>query len=124
MYENLYRIALVGFFLVPPIVIWTRYYHPTSMPWWLSITLIVFGCWVLAHLSVTFQFRHLDALVIDNPDVSQELLERWSNDGGKKVFAALFGWLYGIIYSIPYLMIYGVARWWRHRSESSDELAA
>jgi hypothetical protein len=36
------------------------------------------------------------------------LSDLWQNDGAKRLFALLFGWAYGRVYLLPWLVVYFV----------------
>ena len=111
--SSIYYKAFVALFLVaPPFLLAVRLLMPTRMPWWLLAVLAAFLGWVFANLAVHFYYEHVDDLLaeaggIDN--APQQLVDQWQNDGAKLVFAYLFGWLYGLIYLLPWLVVYRLA---------------
>ena len=122
MYEHLSALTLAAFFALPPLVFAIRYFRASLVNRWAALAIVLLGCWLLLHASTTLHYWHLDALVIDQPDVPQALIDRWANDGSKKTLVALLGWLFGLIYAIPYYAIYRLALW--RRSNRAAETQA
>ena len=56
----------------------------------------------------------------DSPLLPDDLVERWANDGAKRVFALFFGWVYALLWFVPPLLIYAVIqlfrRWYANRN--------
>jgi hypothetical protein len=90
------------------------------MPWWAVGLLLTGGGWVLVNGTVYFYFEYLGDLVRAHPNPSTELIHRVSADGGARVFAAVFGWLYGPVYSVPFFLIFGVSYSLRRRDGSRN----
>ena len=81
------------------------------MPWWLIGILSASLGWLWSNLAVFFYYQYLDALLAQAGGIEhapQELIDRWQNDGAKRVFALFFGWLYGLIYLASWLVLYGM----------------
>jgi hypothetical protein len=76
---------------------------------WLIYTIIIIVGWASALGTVVFYFQYLGDLLGQYQHPPQELLDRWANDGAKKVFALMFGWIYALLYSLPWLLLYFVA---------------
>jgi len=96
------------------------------LPWWLLLLLIAFLSWIFVNSTVYFYFEYLGDLINTYEQPPQNLIERWENDGGKRVFALAFGWAYGLIYSLPWLMIYGIInliKKWNKRKNLSEPVA-
>ena len=107
MNHVLYVITIGGFFLLPLILLSWRTFRPKKMPWWLAFVLAAVLGWFLVNAAVYFYFEYLNDLVHaygQNP--SPGLIERYTNDGGKRVFALFFGWAYGIVYFVLCLLVY------------------
>jgi hypothetical protein len=104
-------INIALFFLAAPALLSVRFVRPKRLPWWLLGILAAVSGWVFSNLSVHFYYRHLYDLVIEAGgfDVAPpDLVDDWQADGAKRVFALLFGWLYGLVYLVPWLVLYGV----------------
>ena len=123
MYEALYILTLSGFFVLPPLVLSARFAKPGKLPWWLVLLIIPIGSWLLANATVYFYYDHLGDLIQSQEYPSEELVDRWAADGAKRVFALFFGWLYGIIYSVPYFFIYLTAYFIRRKKQSVATVA-
>ena len=111
MNEAYYRTSVVLFLLLPPALLLGRFAFPKRMPWWLLICLVALFGWVFSNLAVHYYYHHLDDLI----DVAggleaapQDLVDRWQKDGAKLAFAFLFGWQYGLLYLVPWLIVYFV----------------
>jgi drug/metabolite transporter (DMT)-like permease len=110
----------VLFLATAPLLLTVRFFRPRRMPWWLLVVLAGFFGWAFANLFVYFNHRHLGDLIAAAGGVNgapQELLDRWTNDGAKRVFANMFGWAYGLAYLLPSLGVYLMAILWRSRRE-------
>jgi hypothetical protein len=109
MSHVLYIACLAAFFILPPSVLGFRLVKRNNMSWWILLFLIAGVSWVLVNGAVYFYHEYLgDILRAYSDDPPVELLQRWSNDGAKRAFALLFGWLYGLVYLMPWLVVYGV----------------
>ena len=101
--------CLVLFLATAPALLIVRFARPARMPWWLIGILAALLGWVLSNLAVYFYYEHLHALSDQaGGGAPQELIDEWQNDGAKRVFAFMFGWLYGLICLAPWLVAYGV----------------
>ena len=86
-----------------------RFARPKRMSWWLLAVLTALLGWVLSNLIVHFYYAHLADLLAAAGGINsapQDLIDRWQSDGAKRAFAYMVGWLYGPIYSMPWLVIY------------------
>ncbi len=108
-----YHFSSTALFLaVPPLLLALRFAKPTRMPWWLLVVLTALFCWLFSSLAVYFYYEHLSDLVAAAGGVEgapKDLVNRWQSDGAKRVFAYWSGWLYGLIYLLPWLVIYSLA---------------
>ena len=91
------------------------------LPWRLAFLAVAALGWLLINGTVYFSFAHLGDLIHsygDNPP--NELVERWANDGAKRVFAWFLGWVYALVWFVPPLLIYGLIqlfrRWYANRN--------
>jgi hypothetical protein len=110
--ETCYIAFTVLFLATAPLLMTIRFFWPRRMPWWLIVILAAFLGWVFANLFVHFYYRHLDDLLAAAGGVNgapQELIDRWTNDGAKRVFAYMFGWAYGLAYLLPSFAVYLLA---------------
>jgi hypothetical protein len=107
-----YLTFTVLFLATAPLLLTARFFRPNRMPWWLIVILAAFLGWVFANLLVYFYYRHLGDLLTAAGGAStapRELLDRWANDGAKRVFAYMFGWAYGLAYLLPSIVVYLLA---------------
>src|SRR5262245_60629219 len=110
--NGILEIAFVALFLATaPALLFIRLVKPARMPWWLIVVLAASLGWLWSNLAVSFYYEHLGDLLAQHGGVGsapQELIDEWQNDGAKRVFALLFGWLYGLVYLAPWLVVYGM----------------
>jgi hypothetical protein len=109
--HTIYLICLWGFLVLPAVLLCLRAARPAFMRWWLLLVLVSIGGWILVNGAIHFYYAHLDDLLLpygDHPP--KDLMERRSADGAKLVFGLFFGWLYGLIYLTPWILIYGFAQ--------------
>jgi hypothetical protein len=111
--NELYHFSSTASFLVlPPLLLLVRFFAPRRMPWWLLVLLVAFFGWVFSNLAVYFHYEMLsDQLVAAGGmnEAPEELIDRWQSDGAKRVFAYFSGWLYALIYLLPWLAAYRLA---------------
>lgn len=115
MNHIIHLICLWGFLALPGILLYLRVARSAIIPWWLLAVILSLGGWVLVNGAIHFHYAHLDDLLRSaGDDPSEDMLARRSGDGSKVVFGLYFGWLYGILYSIPWLLTYGLVQMsWR-----------
>ena len=110
--EGFYYITCIVLFLATaPILLIARQARSALMPWWLVGFLAALLGWICSNLAVFFYYEHLDVLLAKAGGVlgaPQELIDRWQNDGAKRVFAFYYGWLYGLIYLAFWLVAYSL----------------
>lgn len=104
----LYVLSILAFLTLPiPLLAFRLFHH---IPWWVVfLSMAVLG-WLFVNAGVLFFYDYLGDLLAtygDNPP--QDLLDRWSADGAKFVFALFFGWLFALIYLLPWLVLYRAA---------------
>jgi hypothetical protein len=110
----LYRSSLWLFLSLPAILLGIRFFRPRLMPWWALPLIVSLLGWGLVNATVFFYYEHLGEVIRDYGDnAPQELTDALVADGAKRVFALLFGWMYGLVYSVPFLIIYGAFCWIR-----------
>lgn len=103
-----FTVCVIGFLLLPPVLLLARLRRPERAPWGLLAVLLLAGGWALVNGSVYFHYEALGDSLARQASPSQELLDRWAADGAKRVFALFFGWLYALVYSIPFLGVYAL----------------
>ncbi|MFV0427527.1 MAG: hypothetical protein ACK5KU_10915 [Beutenbergiaceae bacterium] len=111
----LQSVCLGLFFLTPAAVLIVRFLKPSRMPWWAVVLIIALGGWIFVNGYVYFRFEHLADLVAQHGDnAPEDLVEDLYADGAQRVMTFLLGGLYSLIYSIPFLVLYGVATFIRN----------
>ena len=95
MVSTVTAILLALFAALPPTLLGFRVFRPSRMPWWaLTAILIILG----------------EILI-----VAVAMLNETPDGGAAKVFALFCGWLYALLWVLPWLLVYGliqgVRRW-------------
>jgi hypothetical protein len=113
----LYQSSLRLFLALPAILLAIRFFRPRLLPWWAMTLLVSFLGWGVINVTVYFHYQHLGDLIRGYGDNAPDALtDAWAADGAKRVFALYFGWIYGLVYSIPFLVLFGILwtiRRWR-----------
>ncbi len=110
----IHKVCLFSFLLLPALLLAVRFLRPRWMPWWAIPLILALLGWVLVNATVHFYYESLNDLAKSYGDnVPPELMTRIANDGAKLAFALFFGWLYGLLYSLPFLALYFIAVWVR-----------
>ncbi len=124
MNQLLAYLGLALFVVLPPCVLYARYRQGQAIPWWLVLVLIAGVGWVIVNFTTYFYGQYVcDDLGVLN-DAMEDRPNACTDDGARNVFALLFGWLYGLLYAIPFFCMFVVALWLRRRRPMEDEHAA
>jgi hypothetical protein len=108
--DNILSIFCLCIFLItPPLLLGLKLLGQKKIPWWLALLIISLVGWLSVNAAVYFGFEYLAKLLTESPHNSV-LAEKAQDDGAAQVFALLFGWLYALIYSIPWLIIFVLVR--------------
>ena len=115
MNQALMYLALTLFAVLPPVVLLGRYRLRQAIPWWAPVLIIAVGGWFLVNVANYFygEFACEPVRRVLNPP--EEALARCTNDGARNAFALLFGWLYALLYSIPFFLLFALCAWLRRR---------
>jgi hypothetical protein len=124
MNEALTYLSVGSFLLLPPAMLLARFRVGRRLPWWAIALVIVAGGWLLALASVLAYGNWVCEPVRGAWSPPLEALARCTNDGGRNAFALLFGWLYGPLYSLPWVCAFALASWVRSRSGLGPRHAA
>ena len=116
----IYMLSLIGFLVLPGLLLAIRLLREKIMPWWLLILLVLILSWGLLNSGVHSYYEYLFDLIESTPDPSQELLDEFGSDGAKLVFTLFFGWLYGCVYLVPWLLIYRILRFLQRKWSASS----
>lgn len=111
--NGLYHFASTTLFLaVPPLLLLVRFLAPRRMPWSLLVLLVVFFGWLFSNLAVYFHYETLSDQLAAAGGVEgapQALIDRWQSDSAKRIFAYFSGWVYALVYLLPWLASYWLA---------------
>ncbi|MCU7960381.1 MAG: hypothetical protein KZQ58_10365 [gamma proteobacterium symbiont of Bathyaustriella thionipta] len=121
MNQSICILCLTIFLSAPPFLFFFRFVKDKPS-WWIIYLLIIVIGWLSALGTVIFYYQHLGDVIFRTENPPQALIDQWVNDGAKKVFVFLFGWLYSLIYSLPWLLLFYIAvmvRKWRQKPASS-----
>src|SRR5215468_5169966 len=115
MNQTLAYLGLALFASLPPAMLFARYRLGRAIPWWAVWLVIAGGGWLLVNCGNYFHSQYLCEGVDGVWDPPEEALARCTNDGAANAFALLFGWLYALVYSLPFLFLFSIAIWVRRR---------
>jgi hypothetical protein len=111
--NELYHFTSTASFLVlPPLLLLVRFLAPKRMPWLRLVLLVAFCGWVFSDLAVYFHYEILNEQLAAAGGVNsapRDLIAQWQSDGAKRVFAYFSGWLYALIYLLPWLAAFFLA---------------
>lgn len=113
MNQALAYLGLALFLTLPPAVFFVRYRLGSRMPWWVVAIVIAGGGWLFVNFANYFYGRYACEPVRDLWNTPSEALAHCVNDGARNVFALRFGWLYALLYSMPFFVVLRVAAWIR-----------
>jgi hypothetical protein len=107
------RLCDALFLLLPVFLLSIRWKKKTSAPWWLVMVVLAFGGWALLNLRVYFYYAALEermrAYEAGGINPPPDFVQTYISDGGKKAAALFLGWLFGPVWSLPWLGIYAIA---------------
>ena len=108
-------LGLAIFAALPAAVLITRYRQGRRFPWLAAVLIIAVGGWLSANAVNYFYSQHacMDVYGVANPPPAD--LEFCTNDGARNVFTLFFGWLYALIYSSPFFLLFAIAAGLRAR---------
>ncbi len=108
-------LGLALFLALPPFVLFARSRFGESFPWWAVVLIVAGGGWLFVNVWNYFYGAYNCELVFGVENPPEDALARCTNDGARNTFALLFGWLYALIYSIPFFLLFAVVAWIRRR---------
>ncbi len=115
MNQAFYYLSLAGFLVLPALLLGTRFAFPDKFPLWAALIAIPLGSWIFANATVYFYFEYICEPIRYAWNPPEDELARCVNDGAKRVFALYFGWIYGLVYSVPFAVFFFAASWIRNR---------
>src|SRR5678809_152051 len=118
-----YALSAVGFLVAPPAVLWVRYRVGTVLPWCIIVPVIAGSSWLFSNSAVHFFGQYVCSLVGDPQFASEQALARCTDDGARHALTWLFGWTYGLMYSIPFIVVFGELARRRNKSLSNASSA-
>ncbi len=96
--------------LLPPALLLLRWTSPRRLPWWLMAVITVFGVWGLTWLSEAVYYHHAMQLLNEfkggNPP--REMIDDATTDSAFS-FVCLYGFGYGPVLALPWLLLYAGA---------------
>ena len=109
----MYVLSLMGFLILPPVLLGLRWFQPARFPWRRVLLLNTLVGWALFNALVHFRSaRWAQSLKENTAPPSKEFGQRWM-DGQPQRMALYLGWSYALGWSCPWLMAYG--SWQLHR---------
>jgi hypothetical protein len=118
MNQVLAYLGLALFVALPPAVLLARHRLGQSIPWWTVVLIIAGGGWLFVNFGNYFYGQYTCESVNGVWNPAEGALARCTNDGARDVFTFFFGWLYALLYSIPFFLLFGLAAWLRRRRSS------
>lgn len=109
----MYALSLIGFLILPPILLGLRWFQPAHFPWRRVLLLNTLVGWVLFNGLVHFRAaRWAESLRETASPPPIEFGQAWM-DGHPQRMALYLGWVNALACSCPWLMAYG--SWHLHR---------
>lgn len=115
MNEVFAYLGLALFAALPPAVLIARYRLGAAIPWLMILFVIAGGGWFFVNFANYFYGQYTCEAVRGMLNPTEEALARCTNDGARDVFTFLIGWLYALIYSVPFFVLFGLSVWARHQ---------
>src|SRR5690348_10704157 len=104
------------FFGTPPALLTVKLVSPHKLPWWVLVTAVALLSWlllVLADYLVRLRDSECEARVVGDSIVMCPLVDYWYT------YNWGLGWLKGLIYLLPWLAIFGIAKFIQRRRNHS-----
>ena len=109
----LYALSLIGFLILPPVLLGLRWFRPARFPWRRVLLLNVLVGWALFNGLVHFRAARWAQSLRENASAPPtEFSQAWM-DGQPQRMALYLGWAYALGWACPWLMAYG--SWQQHR---------
>ena len=109
----MYVLSLMGFLILPPVLLGLRWFQPAHFPWRRVLLLNTLVDWALFNGLVHFRAaRWAESLRENSSPPSIEFGQAWM-DGQPQRMALYLGWAYALGWACPWLMGYG--SWQLHR---------
>ncbi|MEY4324366.1 MAG: hypothetical protein RIS24_537 [Verrucomicrobiota bacterium] len=109
----LYALSLMGFLILPPVLLGLRWFRPARFPWRRVLLLNALVGWALFNGLVHFRAARWAQSLRENASAPPtEFSQAWM-DGQPQRMALYLGWAYALGWACPWLMAYG--SWQQHR---------
>ena len=109
----MYALSLMGFLILPPVLLGLRWFRPTRFPWRRVLLLNALVGWALFNGLVHFRAARWAQSLRENASAPPtEFSQAWM-DGQPQRMALYLGWAYAMGWACPWLMAYG--SWQQHR---------
>jgi hypothetical protein len=109
----LYALSLMGFLILPPVLLGLRWFRPARFPWRRVLLLNALVGWALFNGLVHFRAARWAQSLRENASaLPTEFSQAWM-DGQPQRMALYLGWAYALGWACPWLMAYG--SWQQHR---------
>jgi hypothetical protein len=109
----MYALSLMGFLILPPVLLGLRWFRPTRFPWRRVLLLNALVGWALFNGLVHFRAARWAQSLRENASaLPTEFSQAWM-DGQPQRMALYLGWAYALGWACPWLMAYG--SWQQHR---------
>lgn len=115
MNQALAGLGLALFAALPPAVLLARYRVGPSLPWWAVAVIVAGGGWLTINLGNHFYGEYACEAVRGVVNPPAEALARCTDDGARDVHALLFGWLYALVYALPFHALFALSASVRRR---------
>jgi uncharacterized membrane protein YhaH (DUF805 family) len=91
-----------AFLALPPILIGFALMTRRKRFWPVVIAFCLVG-WALVVFAIEWKFDTMKKEIDAIPNPPEELIEAWATDGAQRVFGTVFGWLYSLVYILPWI---------------------
>jgi hypothetical protein len=109
----MYALSLMGFLILPPVLLGLRWFRPTRFPWRRVLLLNALVGWALFNGLVHVRAARWAQSLRENASAPPtEFSQAWM-DGQPQRMALYLGWAYAMGWACPWLMAYG--SWQQHR---------
>jgi hypothetical protein len=102
MNKAAYIVYIGAFLMLPPALLMARWFDKARMPWVLLIAVSAIAGWLLVNLAYMFCINDLLARISARGTQGETIAFRRDD------FLFQFGWLFGPVYLMPWLFLYGI----------------
>ena len=106
--------SLTALALLPIFTLLLRAFGPRWFTGPVAICVVALVGWILVNLSIYFSFEDAcETMATYGSNPPQNIIENCTSDGAARVFGALLGGFYALIYYAPFALVYEIARFTR-----------